>query len=235
VRTHAELEALLVPGYLPFVPQNDAWGGAYEYRVEAAPSYRRAVRSAGADGNFSGTLYGLGHAVDGWEDLVWADGLGVRTPVPGRLEAQLGMARTMRSVGIAALSWRVDHPSRATGPRREGPTVDLGLYTPISAAELAALVAPFHIFCVPELDVWGSPYDYWLDTDDLHGPEFVAVRSRGRDGAASGEVYSSGSFPATLWDEDLVWADEEWVRQPETASLIFHDDFERGDGCAWSD
>lgn len=62
----------------------DPWGHAYEIRLgngTNAPTL--VVRSAGPNGRFEGTRYGVGpfHEGDSADDVVWADGYFLRWPV----------------------------------------------------------------------------------------------------------------------------------------------------------
>ncbi|MDP9119990.1 MAG: hypothetical protein M3O15_01250 [Acidobacteriota bacterium] len=80
-----ELAKLLVPKYLAAIPENDGWGHPYEFRLATAnlEAVRvMAVRSAGADGTFSGTTYEVGAfpLADQGQDLVWVDGYFARWP-----------------------------------------------------------------------------------------------------------------------------------------------------------
>ncbi|HVS66664.1 MAG TPA: hypothetical protein VMT85_24535 [Thermoanaerobaculia bacterium] len=84
-----ELEALLVPTYLPEIPEQDGWGNAYEVRLhpDAAALVGRpliAIRSGGADGLFDGASYDLGAYPrdQASRDIVWVDGYFVRYPEP---------------------------------------------------------------------------------------------------------------------------------------------------------
>ena len=85
VISREELAKLLVPKYLPAIPQQDGWGHPYEFRFNTAnPSAVRmmGVRSAGRDGRFSGTVYEVG-AFDPPEydqDIAWMDGYFMRWP-----------------------------------------------------------------------------------------------------------------------------------------------------------
>ena len=79
------MSALLVPGYVPFVPVKDAWGNLLEYRIETGSFDSTgvlAIRSRGLDGQFSGDTYTYGPFTSTLyhEDLVWADGYFVRWP-----------------------------------------------------------------------------------------------------------------------------------------------------------
>jgi hypothetical protein len=85
VISHADLAKLLVPLYLAQLPVNDPWGKPYEFRLNrdnlgGVPVM--AIRSAGKDGTFSGTVYTMeSFAIsDQDQDLVWVDGFFARWP-----------------------------------------------------------------------------------------------------------------------------------------------------------
>jgi|SRR5580693_9495873 hypothetical protein len=85
VISREELAKLLVPRYIAAIPETDGWGHPYEFRLNTQdPDAERvmAVRSAGADGVFSGTTYAIGAfpAAQADQDLVWADGYFIRWP-----------------------------------------------------------------------------------------------------------------------------------------------------------
>jgi Type II secretion system (T2SS), protein G len=89
VITPAALEKVLVPKYIASLPKSDPWGHPYEYRLNTEdPDAQRimAVRSAGADGRFSGDSYEIGAfpPADPSQDLVWVDGYFARWPQPAR-------------------------------------------------------------------------------------------------------------------------------------------------------
>lgn len=80
-----DIEEMLVPMYLPNLPQFDAWGGEIEYRLNIAnlsADRLMAIRSGGRDRIFSTDDYAAGpfdpRVFD--EDLVWVDGVFVRWP-----------------------------------------------------------------------------------------------------------------------------------------------------------
>lgn len=79
-----ELEARLVPIYVPVVPQRDQWGFDLEYYLNSLNLNGDdviAVRSAGKDGQFASSyVFGPFFTTDFTEDLVWADGRFVRWP-----------------------------------------------------------------------------------------------------------------------------------------------------------
>jgi hypothetical protein len=80
-----DLRKILVPKYIQAVPEQDPWGHPYEYRLNTtdpnAPQIM-AVRTAGQDGQFSGTSYEIsGFPVTRTgEDIAWMDGYFVRWP-----------------------------------------------------------------------------------------------------------------------------------------------------------
>ena len=153
--------------------------------------------------------------------------------VAARNPAQLRTAQGITVIAEAVFEWVVGQ----TGPPLSAPlaigTIDLSTYEPIAAADLRALLAPY-LPRVPDNDPWGHPFDYYLDTDPPFEPPFFAVRSRGRDGVAEGDVYPVGSFPAIEFHRDMVYADGN-ARFPDSFDeLIFVDDFETGDARFWS-
>jgi|CXWL01.1.fsa_nt_gi hypothetical protein len=237
--TPSALAALLVPQYIASVPSVDAWGHAYDYHLQTNDLFATHVallRSAGSDGVFEGTVYACG-AVDSLAaDLVWADDGRVRWPGPELIELRQRQARAqadIHNVGTAMFSWLTDQVGRRSSAQVAA-TVDLSLFTPISAADLAQRLVPFYIFNVPTSDGWGIPYDYYLDAADVLGPEVMAIRSRGRDGAAEGTLYDPGTYPASDLGRDTVWADGLLVRGPDAAGLAFLDDLESGDLRFWA-
>ena len=132
-------------------------------------------------------------------------------------QAQVQTVQDIRSVGDAMFNWLVDQVSLAppgSSHASEADTVDLFHHSAISHNQLESLLVPQYIHAVPELDGWGHPYDYYLDTADPLGQQAMAIRSPGRDGAVSGNFYTAGSFDPGQVDEDIVWADGAFVRSP---------------------
>lgn len=85
VISHRELTRLLVPKYIAAIPEKDDWGNPYEFRLDRKHVLNKsvmAIRSAGADGVFSGDRYdGPGfQPAEANEDLVWIDGFFFRWP-----------------------------------------------------------------------------------------------------------------------------------------------------------
>lgn len=73
-----------------------------------------------------------------------------------------------------------------------------------SMAQLRAFVEPTYIRELPQVDGWGHPFEY-----SSLGESYV-LRSRGSDGAWSGEVGKTSNFAA-----DLVFEDGTYTTWPE--------------------
>jgi len=85
VISREELIELLVPTYIQQIPEKDAWGNPYEYRLETKKVLNNrvmSIRSPGRDGAFSGSRYDVsGFAPEAQqEDVVWVDGFFARWP-----------------------------------------------------------------------------------------------------------------------------------------------------------
>lgn len=230
-----DLRALLVPRYIASIPASDPWGGAYEYRLSTAPfaAHWIAVRSAGRDGHFEDTVYAIGSTTGPDEDLVFFDSAWARRPP--RLDPvsrQLVTLGELRDVGTAWLHWFTDVVS---GPARVAwrvdtlPPVDFSALPPISRSELAVLLVPMYLSCVPAEDGWGQPFDFRLNPN-LLATSVMAARSGGSDALFEGDVYSLMGFPPDDLFRDLVWSDGFVYRGPEgERSGVFSDGFETGE------
>jgi hypothetical protein len=247
VISRTALEAILVPDYIDEIPDVDPWGNPYEYRFD--PSWNGAgsfggARSAGSDGVFEGTVYDLGETLEASDDLLRWDGDFVRqlgAPFRSLTEAHLRVLQQITIfeetiIGWLWIQWLPQALAPAPAPL-PGTVVDLSLYEQISAAELRAVLAPFvFVSGVPDLDPWGHPWDYYFDPDPPFEVPLVAIRTRGRDGVAEGDVYTMGTFPALDFGRDVVVADLVEFQYPAGwEELIFVDDFERGDARFWSE
>lgn len=87
--SHQELTKILVPKYIAVIPEKDAWGNLYEFRLNWKHIFNKsvmAIRSAGSDKTFSGTSYKVGSfaPVDTDQDIVWLDAFFVRWPERGK-------------------------------------------------------------------------------------------------------------------------------------------------------
>ncbi len=226
----ADLRTLLVPLYIASIPANDPWGTPYDYRLNVANPlslHAIALRSAGSDRLFEGTIYDVGETDGPAGDLVLYNGDRVRRlPRLDPVSRQQVTVARIQNLGAAMLSWMTDNV--LTEPRRPagGPTVDLSLIAPITASDLAVLLTPFYTLCVPEQDGWGHPLDLRLN-DDLLGFPVMSIRSPGSDGLLEGDIYDTEIFPAEEFDRDLVWSDGQTYQGPSpNRTQIFTDNFE---------
>lgn len=85
VISHEELTRLLVPRYIPSIPERDGWGHPYEYRMNVEnprAEHAIALRSPGLDGRFSAVTYDIGGYFhdEVSQDVAWMDGYFVRWP-----------------------------------------------------------------------------------------------------------------------------------------------------------
>jgi len=231
-----DLRALLVPAYIDAIPGNDPWGQPYDYRLNLANPLALpaiAMRSAGSDRLFEGTLYVPGATGGPEGDLVRYNGARLRqAPRLDPVSRQLTTAAQLANLGAALLNWVTDNVLTEPGTSRSsrtpagGPTVDLSQISPVTAPDLAAVLTPLYIACVPEKDGWGHPLDLRLN-DDFLGTPVASIRSAGSDGLLEGEIYDTELFPAEEFHRDLVWSDGLTFQGPSPSrTQIFTDDFE---------
>jgi hypothetical protein len=132
-------------------------------------------------------------------------------------EAQAQSVVDVRRVGDAMFDWLLDRVGFAepgTSQAAAAVTVHFPDYPVISYGDLEILLVPQYIDSIPALDGWGHPYDFRFDKAHPQAPNFMAIRSPGRDGDFSGDTYLAGEFDAEQLDEDIVWADGAFVRSP---------------------
>ncbi len=124
--------------------------------------------------------------------------------------------RTMsdiHEVGQSMASWLFDQVGAAAAGS-SSTTFDLGDYgSTIDAGDLEALLVPMYLGELPSADSWGFGYEYFLKTAALHADKVMAIRSPGRDGQFEA-TYEFGTFRVTDFDQDLVWADGNFIRWP---------------------
>jgi len=118
----------------------------------------------------------------------------------------------MRNLGSALFSWLTDQVGAGAAGQQEA--MDLALYPDISRAELRKLLVPQYIVEIPELDGWGHPYEIRLNAKDVLARNVMSIRSPGRDGRYSADVYTIEELEPGDYDQDLVWADGFFVRWP---------------------
>lgn len=232
--SHAELEKVLVPEYLAELPELDGWGHPYElYLNQANPLGARvmSVRSPGRDGKYSASLYEVAPFEFGEfdTDIVWADGFFVQWPegepakqavaepgTGGSIEDQKAQKRTltdMRTTGTALYSWLTDQVGAAAAGQEQH--VDLGNYSLTSHGAMTKLLVPQYLEKVPQLDGWGHPYEFRVNVADLLNRQLMSIRSPGRNGKFSVDVYETGPFEPDDFDRDIVWADGYFVKWPK--------------------
>lgn len=134
-------------------------------------------------------------------------------------DAQARTIRDIQSIGVGMFAWLNDQVDAGVGespPYAPVETIDLGKYSSISYKELKGILVPDIMTSIPENDAWGHPLEFYLDSKAPWGLQVMAIRSPGRDGKFSALTYSTGSFPRDQFDEDIVWAEDIFVRQPQS-------------------
>lgn len=125
----------------------------------------------------------------------------------------------IRNVGTAMWAWYKDEmaPRKSEGRKAEAElkSADIGEVPVISHEELTKILVPKYIAYIPEKDGWGNPYEFHLNTTDPNASHAMGLRSTGRDGRFSGDVYEVGSFSPADADQDIPWMDGFFVRWPE--------------------
>jgi hypothetical protein len=140
---------------------------------------------------------------------------------PIDIEPQRQTIRDIRSVGTAMFAWYKDEmaPKRSEEAHKkaevEPKSADVSAVPVISREELTKILAPKYIASVPEKDGWGHPYEFHLNTTDPNAAQVMGLRSAGRDGKFSADVYVIGSFTPQDVDQDILWMDGYFVRWPQ--------------------
>lgn len=128
----------------------------------------------------------------------------------------------VRNVGTAWMSWLTDQVSAASaGAAKTYPAATIGTFEDVDYATLFGFLHPTNTFFymqeVPELDGWKHTYDYAKNTNILDSAVLL-VCSRGRDDTyetgACIQDWAVGSYIATDYDNDIVWADGYFVLGP---------------------
>ncbi len=123
----------------------------------------------------------------------------------------------IKIVGTGLMSWLTDQTGAAAAGASTSSTstTDLSDYAAISATGLQTVLAPNYVGLLPLLDGWKNPYDYYLNVADPTNQHVMAIRSRGRDGNASGDTYAFGPYDPTDYAQDILWTDGFFIRWPE--------------------
>jgi hypothetical protein len=139
----------------------------------------------------------------------------------GQLEQDTTIA-AIREIGEAYEAWRADQSERANAEDSPTPAsdrhaqtgedvVNLGDLPVLAADELGRLLVPRYLTTIPRVDGWGGPIEL---RGSLQGESRLAIRSAGRDGVFEGAEYTPRDVAEAAFDEDVVWVDGLFVRQP---------------------
>jgi hypothetical protein len=133
----------------------------------------------------------------------------------------------MRDIGNAMTAWQLERSFDEGGVAgdvapvapQQGEEVAAGRWAAgevaiVQVEELQQLLVPDHLGVLPEKDGWGHPFEFRLERVDATRSRLMSIRSPGRDGTFSGDAYVPGAFAPTDYDQDIVWADGEFVRWP---------------------
>jgi prepilin-type N-terminal cleavage/methylation domain-containing protein len=137
---------------------------------------------------------------------------------------------TMRNIGTAWMSWLTDQVSASAAGASVYDASDLDRLT---FAKLENYLIPstkmFYASAVPEFDGWTHRLEYCVNSD-LIQQSAIMICSPGRNGQLGenptnvmdccNEIWASGSFIGTDYDQDIVWADGFMVRSPISNSAI---------------
>lgn len=129
----------------------------------------------------------------------------------------------IRNVGTAMYAWYKDEmvPKRSEEAHKKAEaetaakSVDIDAVPAISREELEEVLVPKYIPSIPQKDGWGHPYEFHLNTKDPNAVQVMGLRSAGRDGKFSGNVYEIGAFSPDDFDQDISWVDGYFVRWPQ--------------------
>ena len=130
----------------------------------------------------------------------------------------------IRSVGTAMWHWYKDEVAgkrseashkKAEAQAKDATSADMTEVPVISRQDLARILVPKYIAAIPEKDGWGHAYEFHLNTTDPEALRVMGLRSGGRDGKFSGDVYQIGAFAPSEFDQDISWVDGYFVRWPQ--------------------
>ncbi len=126
----------------------------------------------------------------------------------------------IRNVGTAMFVWYKQEmaPKVKEADKKiaeDAVSADIAAVPVISREELAKVLVPKYIASIPEKDGWGNPYEFHLNTTDPKAEHAMGLRSAGKDGRFSTDVYVIGSFEPGDADQDIPWMDGFFLRWPE--------------------
>jgi type II secretion system protein G len=118
-----------------------------------------------------------------------------------------------RLLGGSMMAWLTDQVGAAAAGAQG--TVDMTLYTSISATTLAKTLVPTYIQDIPAYDGWKKAYGLYLRTTPPLDKQVIGMRSAGQGNSFDGTQYVPGAFEPTDYAQDIVWVDGFFVRWPQ--------------------
>lgn len=119
-------------------------------------------------------------------------------------EKQKKTIAEIRNTGVALFSWLTDQVGAGAAGAKQ---IDLQQYPAITHRELEKILVPQYLQALPKSDAWGHPYEYRLNVKEPLAKTVMSIRSPGRDGVFSGNVYKDLRYPPRDLDQDIVWID----------------------------
>lgn len=126
--------------------------------------------------------------------------------------------RTMAQIsetGKAMTKYFLDEVAGAAAGAEEGSFSVSDYGSTITPNDLSLLLVPSYIGLVEEHDAWGNDIEYYLQVENIDLVQAMAIRSPAANGSFESGDYTPGPFSVTQFQEDLVWADGNFIRWPE--------------------
>jgi hypothetical protein len=193
-------------------------GVALSASATSCPSCGTGVSSAPPAGKGAGRplviVLGVGCGCLG---LLFFVGLISAILIPNFIDAlqKAKQKRTMADIAEVGGVWSELTMGYAERPEAAG-SAEVSLIDsagPVPPNEILGLLQE-HMEIVPLNDGWQHPLEFHVRSDPGAAWQRL-IRSPGRDGVFDGDVYQAGSFRATDYDGDVVWADGDFIRWPE--------------------
>ena len=118
----------------------------------------------------------------------------------------------MKHTGTAWFSWLTDQVGAAAAGQINV-QLDWSEFTDRPFEELRDEIVPRYAPELPATDAWGQRYEYGATTT-MESAMPIGIRSRAADGQYDSETYTAGSFVATDYVQDIVWAGGFFIRWP---------------------
>ncbi|HEX4496444.1 MAG TPA: hypothetical protein VIE43_12305 [Thermoanaerobaculia bacterium] len=130
---------------------------------------------------------------------------------------QLETMATIRTLGSALFGWATEHglPGADLGSEN---VVEVQSLPVVAADQLRPLLIPRYFQTLETTDAWGRPIEMRADLKVPLAKHSICLRSPGADGKFSGGSYPVGIFPPDDVDQDIVWCDGRFVREPKKAA-----------------